>query len=153
MRPTATDGKVPIKPENRHRYPPPAAWEKIRGHILERAGFRCEQWIAPGPRSDGRRCNASHGTWIARGQEDPESWIQAPDPAYVRDGFAPAIRVVLTVAHLNHIPEDCRPENLRALCQLHHLRHDADHHRANAAATRAAKSRQLDLFGGKAKKK
>lgn len=37
------------------------------------------------------------------------------------------IKVVLTVAHLNHTPEDCRPENLRALCQACHNRYDAKH--------------------------
>ena len=34
----------------------------------------------------------------------------------------------LTVAHLNHIPEDCRRENLKALCAPCHLRYDAKHH-------------------------
>ena len=34
----------------------------------------------------------------------------------------------LTVAHLNHTPEDCRPENLRAWCSACHLRYDAKHH-------------------------
>jgi hypothetical protein len=34
------------------------------------------------------------------------------------------VKVVLTVAHLNHDPADCRDENLRAGCQLHHLRYD-----------------------------
>lgn len=34
----------------------------------------------------------------------------------------------LTVAHLNHIPEDCRDENLRALCAPCHLKYDAQHH-------------------------
>lgn len=33
-------------------------------------------------------------------------------------------KVVLTIAHLNHNPADCRDENLRALCQLHHNRYD-----------------------------
>jgi len=34
----------------------------------------------------------------------------------------------LTVAHLNHIPEDVRPENLMAMCSICHLRYDAAHH-------------------------
>lgn len=34
----------------------------------------------------------------------------------------------LTVAHLNHTPEDCRPENLKALCAGCHLKYDAQHH-------------------------
>lgn len=33
--------------------------------------------------------------------------------------------VVLTVAHLNHTPEDCRDENLAALCQKCHNSYDA----------------------------
>ena len=34
----------------------------------------------------------------------------------------------LTVAHLNHKPEDIRPENLMAMCAPCHLRYDAKHH-------------------------
>lgn len=34
----------------------------------------------------------------------------------------------LTVAHLNHTPEDVRPENLMAMCAPCHLRYDARHH-------------------------
>ena len=34
----------------------------------------------------------------------------------------------LTVAHLNHIPEDCKEENLKAMCAGCHLRYDAKHH-------------------------
>ena len=37
-------------------------------------------------------------------------------------------RNTLTVAHLNHTPEDCRRENLKALCAPCHLRYDKDHH-------------------------
>lgn len=37
-------------------------------------------------------------------------------------------KVVLTVAHLDHIPENCNPENLRALCQKCHLAYDKEHH-------------------------
>lgn len=36
--------------------------------------------------------------------------------------------LTLTVAHLNHTPEDCRRENLKALCAPCHLRYDAKHH-------------------------
>lgn len=42
----------------------------------------------------------------------------------------------LTVAHLNHTPEDFRPENLKAMCAVCHLRYDAQHH----AETRRRKS-------------
>lgn len=33
---------MPIKPENRDRYPPKAEWERIRAQCLERAGNACE---------------------------------------------------------------------------------------------------------------
>lgn len=36
-------------------------------------------------------------------------------------------RIVLTIAHLDHIPGDCNPDNLRALCQRCHNRYDAKH--------------------------
>lgn len=34
----------------------------------------------------------------------------------------------LTVAHLNHTPEDVSEENLMAMCAPCHLRYDAQHH-------------------------
>lgn len=42
--------------------------------------------------------------------------------------WAKLIEIVLTIAHLNHQPEDCRPENLKAMCQRCHLRYDQKHH-------------------------
>lgn len=39
-------------------------------------------------------------------------------------------KVVLTVAHLNHEPEDVRESNLAAWCQLHHNAYDAANRRA-----------------------
>jgi len=41
-------------------------------------------------------------------------------------------RFTLTVAHLNHTPADCRPENLMALCSGCHIAYDAPY----KAATR-----------------
>ena len=43
----------------------------------------------------------------------------------------------LTVAHLNHTPEDVRTENLMAMCAPCHLKYDAKHH----AETRRNRSR------------
>lgn len=53
-----------------------------------------------------------------------------------------------TVAHCNHIEEDCRPENLACACAPCHLRYDATHHAKNAAQTRIEKyyKGQLQLF-------
>lgn len=56
-------------------------------------------------------------------------------------------RVVLTVAHLNHRPEDCRPENLMALCQRCHNRLDAAVRAAGLRARRRNALNVADLFG------
>ena len=57
-------------------------------------------------------------------------------------------KVVLTVAHLNHQPEDNRRENLRALCQKCHNRYDAPMRAAGRRKRRlaAAGQQQLDLY-------
>jgi Holliday junction resolvase RusA-like endonuclease len=90
---------VPIKPENRGRYP--ADWKEIRKEILARAEYCCEGSPAfP-------RCRAPHG------QFHPDT----------------GSRVVLTIAHLDQNPENNDRGNLRALCQRCHLRHDADFRR------------------------
>jgi 5-methylcytosine-specific restriction endonuclease McrA len=107
---------VPIKPENRSRYP--EDWKTIRAAILERAGNRCEGSPAfP-------NCRAQNGS-------------SHPDTGS---------RVVLTIAHLDHVPENCSHENLRAWCQRCHLKYDAEHHAATARTTRKARRAAGDLF-------
>jgi len=89
---------MPIKPENRDRYP--KYWPAIRQAILDRAGHRCEgSPMYPD-------CRASNG------DEHPVT----------------GSKVVLTIAHLDHQPENNDPENLRAWCQRCHLTYDAMHH-------------------------
>jgi 5-methylcytosine-specific restriction endonuclease McrA len=41
----------------------------------------------------------------------------------MRDGK----KIILTIAHLDHTPENCARENLRALCQKCHNGYDAKH--------------------------
>lgn len=58
-------------------------------------------------------------------------------------------KVVLTVAHLDHTPENVTDDNLKALCQRCHLNYDWAQHIANARATRERKARErgeLPLF-------
>jgi 5-methylcytosine-specific restriction endonuclease McrA len=50
-------------------------------------------------------------------------------------------KLTLTVAHINHVESDCRPENLAALCAPCHLRYDA----TRKAVQRAARRRMLRL--------
>ena len=147
---------MPIKRENRHRYPPD--WPAVRERILKRAGYRCEhpgclarqysvgwwaldergwRWVALWGQNDNPRTYAE-----ARQVAADEHWSRYGD----EEGAAKILVIVLTVAHLDHRPENCDDENLRALCQRHHLAHDHDHHRANAQATRRAKSGTAELF-------
>lgn len=105
---------MPIRPENRHRYPTdwPAISRRIR---FERAAGQCECTGHCGL-NHGGRCAAIHGK-------------RHPDTGS---------HVILTTAHLDHQPENVDDANLLAACQLCHLRYDAEHHRQTAAATRRA---------------
>lgn len=113
---------MPIRPENRSRYP--ANWKQISHHIrFVRADSQCE-------------CEGECGRGTHRGRCPNYHGLKAYGTGSV---------VVLTVAHLNHIPEDCRDDNLRAFCQGCHLHYDRDHHAETAQRTRtAALEAQMD---------
>jgi hypothetical protein len=64
----------------------------------------------------------------------------------VHEGGCKSIVVVLTVGHLDHTPENCAEENLRAWCQRCHLRYDAKHHGHTAIETRRAGKAHRELF-------
>ena len=55
-------------------------------------------------------------------------------------------KIVLTVMHLNHTPEDCRDENLLHACQGCHNRYDAPVRRAGIQARERAVKAVGDLF-------
>ncbi len=137
---------MPIKPENKGRYP--ANWKQIRAEILMRASCCCEQCKAPNRRMIARGVGHDVGTYIT---EDGEVYDDANGAhrglarlsEYEYDRW---IEVVLTIAHLDHTPENCDPDNLRAWCQRCHLAYDAEHHRKNAAKTRRDRKAVADLF-------
>lgn len=113
---------MPIRPSERGRYP--ADWPEVSRRIrFERAAGRCECLGECGRREcllrAGGRCRAVH----EKLHPDTHS------------------RVILTVAHLDHRPENCDPANLRAYCQACHLHYDRGHH----AETRRRRH-NLDLF-------
>src|SRR5690349_11267246 len=111
------DDVMPILASEKHKYP--LEWPAIRARILARAGNACEFTC-----EDGTRCSAPDRHRICRGVKNPETWslerhaVEYLDP----ETYTDPVLVVLTVAHLNHDPADCRDENLKAGCQLHHLR-------------------------------
>lgn len=56
------------------------------------------------------------------------------------------IKIVLTIAHMDHTPENCADENLRAWCQRHHLRYDIEHHVQSAYMSRKRRAGTLEMF-------
>jgi len=111
----------------RQRYPD--NWPEISAFIrFERALGRCECMGECGRGTHDGRCPNRHG-----------------QPAYATGSL-----VILTTAHLNHVPEDCRPENLRAMCNGCHLYYDRAHHaetRARRLAEAIEASGQGSLWG------
>ncbi|NCN09717.1 MAG: hypothetical protein GW938_07725 [Leptospira sp.] len=101
---------MPIRPENKERYP--SNWKEISYRIrFERAEGFCE-W-----------CGAEN---------------YKPHPIT-------GSKVILTTAHINHIPEDCRDENLAALCQRCHLNHDRHIHIKNRRENREKRRLEKEL--------
>ena len=108
-------------PMNRSLYP--KNWREISHQIrFERAKGKCEE------------CGASHG-WFREELgclHDPEEWdwLQNDSGLVIRGA-----KIILTTAHLGITKPDgtpgdrsdtmdCRPENLKALCQRCHLNFD-----------------------------
>lgn len=137
---------MPIKPENKARYP--KDWPAISQRVRARAGQACELcgvenyqlgawigglWHRAVPKGDGLRDNPRHGETFPCERGGSVVWTR------VR-------RIVLTVAHMDHRPENCDDSNLKALCQRCHLSYDAKQHAENARRTRFRKMGQHDLF-------
>jgi hypothetical protein len=114
---------VPIRPENRDRYP--ANWKAIRRGILVQCEYRCE-------------CHGQCGTAICC--DSPEGRVRCHEehgkPALTFRG-----RVVLTIAHLDHMPENCTRDNLKAMCQRCHNAYDKGHRAETRARTKARTGR------------
>ena len=91
---------MPIRPENKDRYP--KNWNAIRQKILQRANNRCE--------------------WCGAKNYEPHPETGA--------------KVILTIMHLDHVPENCSPDNLRAACQKCHNAYDAEHRQHTRRQTR-----------------
>lgn len=117
---------MPIRPENKARYP--KDWKQISLQIRERAGQKCEDCGVPNYEYGGR---APDGTWhksLPAGERMLHlAWPQPGDYALCAGWPEPLriVRIVLTVAHLDHQPENCDPSNLKAWCQRCHNRYDA----------------------------
>lgn len=107
---------MPIRAENKSRYP--KDWPAISKAVRDEAGNRCEGSPA------WPDCRAENGK---------------PHPIT-------GSRVVLTVAHLDHQPENCDRANLRAWCQRCHNAYDAPMRRAGIESRAKATRAVSDLF-------
>lgn len=134
---------MPILPEFRHYYG--AEWRKvIRPRILERDKHCCKSCGKP-DRARVKVIRDGSGRWL-----DPKlrAWRDAHGAVInrPRGGRRHKIRVVLTVAHLNHDPADNRDENLAALCQRCHLKYDERHHYTTRRRRAAEHAGQMLMF-------
>lgn len=123
----------------------PTDWDAIADGIRARARGRCECH---------GECGNLHETEPGTGDDTP--WSDEPAAELFtrcaslagRDNPVTRRTVILTVAHLNHTPMDCRDENLRAMCQRCHLSYDRERHIAKQRANRRAARAAGDLFDG-----
>lgn len=141
---------MPIRPENLHRYP--KDWPQIRQRILDRARNCCE---GSPDFPDCRVPNYAWGYWrdgtfhrvnkaaVIESVRSGREWVKPPIDW---DGKR-IIEVVLTIAHLDHVPEHCDDANLRAWCQRCHLHYDRHHHAQTRYRTRREGWAVADLFG------
>jgi hypothetical protein len=125
----------------------PDDWEAIALTVKRAANWTCQECGKPcmKPGEDGmdfeeRLLNSSDWEYwhsqICDETMDEEHglvWISKPG------------RFVLTVAHLDQNPANNDPGNLKALCSVCHLRHDAPFRKANSLAKRERQG-QLRLF-------
>ena len=134
---------MPIKPENKGRYP--KNWKQISERIrFYRAGGKCEvcgieNGLEGWRVGDGTfySVEAFSNDWIAPQHEDELCAIVARKRP---------VKIVLTVAHLDHTPENCDDDNLKAMCQRCHNIYDQPHRKANARKTRIDKKGQISLL-------
>lgn len=129
---------MPIKPENRARYP--KNWQQIAQAVRIAAANRCEWCGVPNYAVGYRNVD---GEFIAHQRHSlshkTHSDAKALAVQLTEATSTKHVVIVLTVAHLDHTPENCDPANLRALCQKCHTDYDKLHHMRNAAITRANK--------------
>lgn len=132
---------MPIRPENRDRYPP--SWREISARIRnERAGGRCE---CTG------ECGTNHADEAAELQIESCSGEPFDRCRAFNGGIHPVTgsRVVLTVAHLpGREIEQCGDDDLRAMCQRCHNKMDMPERRRGIRERLRTLMAIGDLFKG-----
>lgn len=130
-------------PLRRELYPP--NWAAISKSIREREGQKCKWCGVP---NHERGARDRYGVW--HNVSDIDS--MKSDTGFALFGDYPKIiKIILTVAHIDHDPSNNADENLAALCQRCHLNHDREHHMENARETWAKKREQRIAATGQSK--
>lgn len=126
-------------------------WKAIRAAILERSGHCCEKCGVANKQLGYRDAEGKFYSWslIEDSLENNghDLFDDVLKNCFDKKGNpTKAIRIVLTVAHLDHNTENNDKQNLKALCQRCHLGHDLQHHRKNAKETNRKKKGLQNLF-------
>jgi len=127
---------MPIRPENKHLYP--KNWPEIRAKILDRAKHCCEF------------CGVKNYSEGVRDRDEDGLFYTVKEVIdllhdHGTEILGKIIKIVLTIAHLDHDPRNNDDDNLKALCQRCHLRYDAKHHAESRKKNREKNSPQLSL--------
>lgn len=136
---------MPIRESEKDRYP--ENWPEISALKRFKAGNKCQDCGL----NNGRLGCRVDGEWfdtLPSGQNHRcLEWPRPGDMAkHVGGHVRKVVRIVLTVGHKNHQPEDCSDRNLRVWCQQCHLRYDAKHKAAGVKSRRRAARASGDLF-------
>jgi hypothetical protein len=134
---------MPISKENKGLYP--QNWPEIRDRIRTRAGDRCEACHIKN-HTVGLRLRDGNFRHLSRPEWDMVySRIRHQESSMTESlkhfGY---MKIVCTVAHLDHNPANCREVDLRFWCQRCHNQYDRKH-RDQTIRNRRLKN-QLKLF-------
>lgn len=135
---------MPIKPENKALYPD--NWAEISHSIrVDRAKNRCEN------------CGIKNHAVIRRDNDGSIIYPCQTDWDMIHSRIRNAhsnmteslkyhsfIKIILTVAHLDHNPQNNDPVNLKALCQKCHNNYDQKHRSETRKASKL--KHQLTIF-------
>lgn len=155
---------MPIKPKNKDRYPDNWSTEVVP-RIRKRSGDRCEKCgvgnHAVGYRDEKGNFIPLSGSVIYEDYgagidpytgklADMKTARQLAEFNTTNDEYGyQYIVIVLTVAHLDHNPENCSDSNLRHWCQKCHNRYDTQHRKGTIRKGKLKGQLTLQLNEGK----
>lgn len=95
----------------------PKDWKEIRERILKRSKNKCEC------------CGLENHIVVSSYKKEGKTvWVEHDLTQWMRANCPKRVKVVLTIAHLDHDEENhnVKDNRLKAMCQLCHLRYDSE---------------------------